>query len=44
VDVESDLETPGWKLAKDEDTGILKCKVRIHGYEPVFIPNGHFAD
>jgi hypothetical protein len=35
VDVESDLETPGWKLAKDEDTGILKCKWRIHGYEPV---------
>ena len=44
VDVESDLETPGWKLAKDEDTGILKCKGRIHGYEPVFIPNGHFAE
>jgi hypothetical protein len=31
VDVESDLETPGRKLAKDEDTGILKYKGRIHG-------------
>jgi hypothetical protein len=25
-----------WKLAKDEDTDILKCKGKIHAYEPVF--------
>ncbi len=44
ANVESNLETPGWKLVKDEETGILKCKGRIQGYEPVFIPSGDFAE
>ena len=43
ADVDPDLETPGWKLVKDENKGILKCKGRIRGYEPVFIPIGDFA-
>ena len=30
--VEPDLESPGWKLVTDENTGILKCKGRIPGY------------
>ncbi len=44
ANVELNLETPGWKLVKDEETGILKCNGRIQGYEPVFIPSRDFAE
>ena len=40
ADVESDLETPGWKLVTEESTVILKCKGRIPGYQPTYIEGG----
>lgn len=44
ADVEPDLETPGWKLVTEENTGIFKCKGRIPGYQPTYIEGGVFAD
>ena len=36
-----DLKTPSWRLEiKEKDTGLLKGKGRIHGYEPILIPTG----
>jgi hypothetical protein len=28
------LQTSGFELTKEEETGILKCKSRIQGYQP----------
>ena len=36
------LETPGWRLIKDE-TGVLKCIGRIPGYNPIYLEDGLFA-
>ena len=44
ADLEPDLGSPGWKLVTDENTGILKCKGRIPGYQPTYIEGGVFAD
>ncbi|XP_028413770.1 uncharacterized protein LOC114536615 [Dendronephthya gigantea] len=35
TDVQPDLETPGWKLEKEETTGIFKCKGRIQGWRMI---------
>ena len=43
ANVNVDLETPGWKVVKD-DKGILRCKGRIVGYQPIYIEKGVFAD
>lgn len=42
--VEPTLESPGLKLATEEDTGILKCHGRIPGYQPTYIEGGKFAN
>ena len=38
------LQYPGWRLIKDEHTGILKCEGRIKGYRPTYLPGGPFAE
>ena len=42
--MDPNLESPGWKLVTDENTGIFKCKGRIPGYQPTYIEGGIFAD
>ena len=42
--VPEDLGASGWRLTKDKNTGILKCKGRIKDYEPIYIGSGVFAD
>jgi len=37
-------ETPGWKLIKDEKTGIVKCLGRIQGYQPIYLEKSPFTD
>ena len=37
-------ETPGWKLIKDEKTGIVKCLGRIQGYQPIYLERSPFTD
>ena len=34
------LQSPGWKLVKDDETEILKCEGRIKGYKPTCLPEG----
>ena len=43
ANVNMDLESPGWTIVKD-DKGILRCKGRITGYQPMYIDKGVFAD
>ena len=38
------LQTTGWNLIKDEHTGVLKCKGRIKGYRPTYLPRGPLAE
>ena len=33
-------QSPGWKLIKDEHTGVLKCEDRIKGYRSTYLPGG----
>ncbi|XP_074629542.1 uncharacterized protein LOC141887151 [Acropora palmata] len=42
--VQPDVKSPDWKLVIEENTGILKCKGRIPGYQPMYIEGGVFAD
>ena len=42
--IPKDLERPGWKLVKDEETEILKCVGRIQGYNPIYLEDGLFAE
>ena len=44
ADMDPNLESPGWKLVTDENTGIFKCKGRIPGYQPTYIEGGVFTD
>lgn len=37
-----DLRSPGWKLVKDPETGILRCKGRVKSYEPIYLSGGAF--
>ena len=34
--IPQDTETPGWRLVKDKETGVLKCVERIPGYRPTY--------
>ena len=38
------LWSPGWKLIKDEHTGVLKCEDRIKGYWPTYLPGGPLTE
>ena len=35
---QASLQSPGWKLVEDEDTGVLKCEGRVKGYRPTYLP------
>ena len=37
-------QTPGYRVEKDEETGILKCYGRIQGYNPTYLEMGLFAE
>ena len=41
---ETCLKSPGWKLVKDDSTGVLKCESRIKGYRPIYLPGGLLAE
>ena len=38
------LQSSGWKLIKDQHTGVLKCEGRIKGYGPTYLPGGPLAE
>ena len=42
--VNDEVEAPGWQLIKDEETGVLKCKGRIAGYQPIYLDAGQFVE
>eukprot|EP00795_Rhopilema_esculentum_P006372 gene6372-biopygen7981 len=37
-------ETPGWKLIRDEKTGMLRCQGRIQGYQPIYLEKSLFTE
>ena len=37
------IKSPGWKLEKDPQTEILKCKGRIKNYRPIYLGGGIFV-
>ena len=37
-------QTPGYRVEKGEETGILKCYGRIQGYNPTYLEMGLFAE
>lgn len=41
---QASLQSPGWKLVEDEDTGVLKCEGRVKGYRPTHLPGGPLAE
>ena len=41
---QASLQSPGWKLVEDEDTGVLKCEGRVKGYRPTYLPGGPLAE
>ena len=41
---QASLQSPGWKLVEDEDTGVLKCEGRVKGYRPMYLPGGPLAE
>ena len=41
--VSENMERPGWKLVKEEKSGILKCAGRISGYNPTYLEGGPFV-
>ena len=43
ADMSSELKTPGWEVVREGGSGLLKCKGRIPGYQPVYL-EGDFAD
>ena len=38
------LKSAGWKLVKDDCTGVLRCEGRIKGYRPIYLPGGLLAE
>lgn len=43
-DIDPSVQAPGWKLFKDKNTNILKCKGRVGGYTPTHIDGELFAE
>ena len=37
-----ELQSPGWEVLWDSDSGLLKCKGRIPGYQPIYLEDGEF--
>jgi hypothetical protein len=42
--VNPELQTPGWRIMEEEATKVLKCKERVHGYEPIYLDGGRFVE
>ena len=40
----SELRAPGWEVIREGDSGLLKCKGRIPGYQPIYLEGGDFTD
>ena len=43
-DMSSELRAPGWEVIREGDSGLLKCKGRIPGYQPIYLEGGDFTD
>ena len=43
-DMNSELRAPGWEVIRECDSGLLKCKGRIPGYQPIYLEGGDFTD
>ena len=43
-DMSSELRAPGWEVIREGDSGLLKCKGRIPGYQPIYLERGDFTD
>jgi hypothetical protein len=39
-----DIQSPGWRLVEERDTGILKCEGRVTNYQPIYLGGGAFED
>ena len=37
-------EAPGWKLVRDDHTGILHCQGRVQGYNPMYLEESLFVE
>ena len=44
ADLSPDNQAPGWKVVREEESGLLRCKGRIPGYPPIYLPSGEFTD
>ncbi|XP_028390705.1 uncharacterized protein LOC114515614 [Dendronephthya gigantea] len=44
MDMSVELKTPGWEVVQENGSGLLKCKGRIPGYQPIYLEGGEFAD
>ena len=42
--VDDNTQFPGWRLVKDEETGIIVCNGRIPGYRPVYVDEAAFVE
>jgi hypothetical protein len=43
-DMSSELRAPGWEVIREGDSGLLKCKGRIPGYQPTNLEGDDFTD
>ena len=39
-----ELQSPGWEVFREVDSGLLKCKGRILSYQPIYLEEGEFVD
>jgi hypothetical protein len=39
-----DIQSPGWRLVEERDTGILKCEGRVTNYQPIYLGRGAFEN
>ena len=42
--VRPDIQSPGWRLVEERDTGILECEGRVMNYQPIYLGGGAFED
>jgi hypothetical protein len=43
-DISSEPRAPGWEVIREGDSGVLKCKGRIPGYQPMYVEGGDFRE
>ena len=39
-----ELQSPGWEVFREVHSGLLKCKGRTPGYQPIYLEEGEFVD